>query len=117
MNKLYVLVVTVAALAALAGDDYLGSSFDVRTGSAPKCSPALRAKQNHAVRCTKDTFVRVSDNPDANFADVVDPIASSNKLYDVATTATQQYLCTLDASDGGVDAGVCYIYLHRERGE
>ncbi len=111
--KRFALAVLFVAGVALAGDDYLGASFDITTGAGSVCVANLRPKSNYAIRCTQDTYVRVTQDTTNAPAINKDPIASANKLYDIPTTALQTNVCTRQVTT----AGTCYLYLHREKGE
>lgn len=111
--KKFVFAVLLTAGVALAGDDYLGASFDITTGAGSVCATGLRPKANYAIRCTQDTYVRVTSDTTNAPAIAKDPIASAGKLYDIPTTALQTNVCTMQVTS----AGTCYLYLHREKGE
>jgi hypothetical protein len=111
---LFFITAVLVPLLALAGDDYLGASFDVTTNtSTSACGPTLRPKVNYAFRCTTDTYIRVTSDTTNAGASAKDQIATANKLIDLPTTASQTNFCALAVTA----AGSCYTYIHREKGE
>lgn len=104
------------ALASHAGDEYQ-ANLDITTGSSSVCVTGLRPKTQYAVRCTEDTYVRVSavdafatDGGTGISATVKDAIAPQNKMFDIPTAAQQTALCALQKST----SGTCYVYIFRD---
>ena len=104
------LLLALLSLTALAGDDPVAQvSY---TGTAG-CSSALKPKSKYAVQPTTDAYVRVtSDTTNATATSNSVKIAA-DKLYDVATTSTQVYICCVQVSA----SGSCKIFLNRSTGE
>lgn len=110
MKKFIALCLTVSAV-ALAGDDYQ-TGLDITTSASSACV-TVKPKLNYAIRCTQDTYVRNATTGKGDTATVKDPVAATNKLYDIPSTALQDRICALQVTTGGT----CYVYLHREKGE
>lgn len=98
MKKLLTLVM-LAALTALAGDDYIATV--AYTGTAA-CSSLLQPRTKYAVRCTTDCHIRVTDNTSYT-ATSNNVLLAAGKLYDTPTTGTQRYICAIrSAADGSM---------------
>lgn len=108
--KKIALLCLLAALPALAGDDPVAQvSY---TGTAA-CSSALRPKTKYAVQPTTDAYVRVTSNTTNATATSNSVKIAADKLYDVATTSTQVYICCIRVTADGT----CKIFINRSTGE
>lgn len=108
--KKIALLLALASLTALAGDDPVTQL--AYTGTAA-CTSALRPKTKYAVQPTTDAYVRVtSDTTNATATSNSVKIAA-DKLYDVATTSTQVYICCIRVTADGT----CKIFINRSTGE
>lgn len=108
MKKFAILLILSAV--ALAGDDYVQTV--AYTGTAA-CSTILRPKGKYSIRCTSDCHIMVSSDGSANTATTNHMLVSAGKLYDLPTTATQRFICAIQATA----AGNAFVYLNRTKDE
>lgn len=91
---------------AYAGDDPVTQL--AYTGTAA-CTTALKPKTKYAVQPTTDAYVRVTSDTTNATATSNSVKVAADKLYDVATTSTQTYVCCVQVSA----SGTCKIFLFR----
>lgn len=94
------------ALPALAGDDPVAQVSYTDTAG---CSSALKPKTKYAVQPTTDAYVRVTKDTTNATATSNSVKIAADKLYDVATTSEQVYICCLQVSA----SGSCKIFQNR----
>lgn len=98
MKKLFALICLVPLL-ALAGDDPVAQV--AYTGTAA-CSSQLAPKKKYAVQCTTDCYVGVSSSNALGLPTAAASVfLQANRLYDLPTTASQQYICAIQATASG----------------
>ena len=103
------------ALPARAGDDARQQLvLPADGGVVAVCSTLLRPKTNYAVQPGADSYVAVSKTGDGGIGLVTtsNVLVGANKLYDVATTSDQQYICCKRAAASATAAN-CNILEYR----
>jgi hypothetical protein len=106
MKMLALLFAVLLPTFAFAGDDPVTQV--AYTGTAG-CSAALKPKTKYAVQPTTDAYVRVTSDTTNATATSNSVKVAADKLYDVATTSTQTYVCCVQVSA----SGTCKIFLFR----